>query len=74
MASCGHLPSARAVPARDRDLLDADSHLTDPQLDILWAWFFRALEEKEDSQIMFVKLVNVVTLPTSTVHYLRIWT
>jgi len=55
------LPHTRAVPARDRDLLDADNYLTDPLLDTLWGWFNKALEEKVDPQMVFVKLVNVVS-------------
>ena len=63
MTSCSTLPHALAVPARDRDLLGADSYLTDPHLDVLWCWFYKALVEKVDPQMMFVKLVNMVSLP-----------
>ncbi|KAF8460743.1 hypothetical protein BDZ91DRAFT_413421 [Kalaharituber pfeilii] len=50
-------------PQRDRDLLDADSYLTDAQLDSLWDWFCAASHERMDLQFIFVKLVNAARKP-----------
>ncbi|KAF8453558.1 hypothetical protein BDZ91DRAFT_802235 [Kalaharituber pfeilii] len=55
-------PSPDSVPksGRDSDLIQPDNYLTNGKLDELWDWYSGAIQNKMDSQLIFVKLINSV--------------